>query len=175
MKRIPALALAALLLVGTAHAAEPTKTTDLKIGYIIAERLVVETDVGKKAAKELKSRMEKAQNELEKKLAQVKDLEADLKKRAMVLSDEERSKASEELEKQMLDAKRMKEDFQRSLQKAQGDVMGKVNEYLRQVIQRYGDEHGFDLILDASSMLYVSDKPDLTDEVIKAANAGKPR
>ncbi len=157
----------------TVLAAAPLHAEDLKIGYIITQRLIAETEVGKAAAAELKEKMEDAQGGLEKKLEEIKDLEADLQRRAMVLSEEERKKAGEELERELLDAKRLKEDFQRSLRKTEAGVMAKVNEFLREVIQDYGEKHGYDLILDASTLLYVSDKPDLTEEVIKAANAAK--
>jgi len=158
---------AVLIAPALAHAAE------LKIGYIIPQRLIAETKVGKKAAAELKKKMESANSDLQKKMADVKALQKDLEKRAMVLSDSERKKASDQMEKELVEAKRMKEDFQRSLQKAEGTVMGKVNEYLRGVIQEFGKKNGYDLILDASTLLYISDKADLTDQVIKAADAKK--
>jgi len=159
--------MAALIVPSLAHA------KDLKIGYIITQRLIADTKVGKKAAEELKKKMESANDDLKKKMADVKALEKDLEKRSMVLSDSERKKASDQMEKELLEAKRMKEDFQRSLQKSEATVMGKVNEYLRGVIQEVGKKEGYDLIFDASTLLYISDKPDLTGDVIKAADAKK--
>lgn len=142
----------------------------LKIGYIIVPKLVSESKAGKAAAKELKARLDKAQGAIDAKLKEIKTLEADIEKRLMVLSEEERQKVLEEHERQMRDAKRLREDYQRELSKAEAEVMGRVNESLREVIEAYAVANGYDMILDAGTLLYISEKADVTEGVLAAAD-----
>ncbi len=171
--KIPAFITSSLVAAAALAIPVSAGAQDIKIGYIITQRLIAESQIGQGAAEELKKKMESANSGLQDKLANIKALEQDLEKRSMVLSDAERKKAADQLEKELVEAKRMKEDFQRSLQKAEGQVMGKVNVFLREVIEDYGKANGYDLILDASTLLYISPKPDLTDQVIKMADKKK--
>ena len=145
----------------------------LKIGYIITQRLLIESKAGKEAGEKLKKRLAQAQGGLDKKVAEIKDLEEDIQRRLTVLSEAERRKVMEEHERQLREAKRLREDFQRELDKAEAEVMGGVNEYLREVIQDYAKDNGYDLILDANTLLYISEKADVTNGVIKAADKGR--
>lgn len=165
------LALFMLALVPTRDAVG----ADFKIGYIIVPRLIAETKAGQAAARDLKAKKDAMQQELDSKLAEIQDFEADVRKRATVLSDEERKRAGEELERQMREAKRLQEDFQRSLQRAEAEVMGRLNRALQAVIHEYGTNGDYDLVFDYSALLHASPAADVTDGVIAAADkAYKP-
>ncbi|MFP6625922.1 MAG: OmpH family outer membrane protein [Deltaproteobacteria bacterium] len=144
---------------------------ELKIGYIIVPRLLAETEIGKAAANEMRAKKNAMQEELDNKLSEIRDFVEDVRKRAMVLSATEKEKAGEEHERQLREAKRLQEDFQRTLQKAEADVMRKVNLRLQEAIETYGRENGYDLILDASILLHASGKADVTEAVIASANS----
>jgi outer membrane protein len=162
---ILAFAAAAILVTPAVASAQ-----QLKIGYIIVPKLVAESKAGVAAAKELKTRLDKAQGGIDTKLKEIKDLEVDIEKRLMVLSEEERQKVMEEHERQMRAAKRMREDFQRELSKVETEVMGRVNEFLRGVIEKYAVDNDYDLVLDAGTLLYISKKADVTEGVLVAAD-----
>lgn len=166
MKLIVPILLTSLLLATPALA-----DGDLRIGYIITPDLMAECQAGKDAATELKGRLEAAQKGLDGKLAEIKALEADIEKRKMVLSDEERGKVMAEHDRQMRDAKRMREDVQQDLSKAEAEVMGRVNEFLRGVIIKFAKAQDYDLILDASTLLYISEKANVTEAVVAVADA----
>ena len=144
---------------------------ELKIGYIIVPRLLAETEIGKAAANEMRAKKDAMQEELDNKLSEISDFVEDVRKRAMVLSETEKEKAGEERERQLREAKRLQEDGQRTLQKAEADVMRKVNLRLQAAIEVYGRENGYDLILDATSLLHASGKADVTEAVIATANS----
>jgi len=150
--------------------AVPATAADLKIGYIVTQRLYQETKVGKEAQGKLKGRLEEAQKKLDAKLEGVKKLEADLEKRMAVLNEEEKKKLSDEYEKSLRDAKRMKEDYQRDLSKVEAEVMGGMTQKLRAVIEKFAKDNGYDIILDAGTSLYISGKGDVTEEILAAAD-----
>lgn len=164
-----ALVLAAALATAPAPAAAQ-EMKDLKVGIVITARLLMTTEVGKNAAEKLRGRKEAAQSQLDSKAGEISELKKDLEKRLMVLNAEEKGKAREEFERRSRDGLRLKEDLERELQKEEQEVLGEVNELLSKVVIEYGKENGYDLILDASSALYFSDAPDITDEIIAEAN-----
>jgi outer membrane protein len=164
---VPMLALA--LLAATPFV-RPAEAQDLKIGYIVTPRLLGESKLGKESAGKLKARAEQAEKGLEKKMADLQKLQQDIEKRMSVLNDEERAKLGEEYERQVRDAKRMREDAQREFEKARGEIEGTMMEKFRAVIEKFATDNGYDLILDAGTLLYISEKADVTDEVIRAAD-----
>ncbi|HYB97958.1 MAG TPA: OmpH family outer membrane protein [Candidatus Limnocylindrales bacterium] len=168
MKKFVFSAAAFLVVASAAPAA-----AELKIGYIVTQRLMQETKLGKDAQATLKGRLEDAQKKLDGKLESVKKLEADVEKRMAVLNEDEKKKLGDEYEKQLREAKRMKEDYQRDLSKAEAEVMGNMTQKLRGVIEKFAKENGYDLILDASVTLYVSGDGDVTDEILAAADKAK--
>jgi Skp family chaperone for outer membrane proteins len=161
------LALAAVL------AAAPAAAQDmqgLKVGIVITAKLLTSTEVGKNAAEKLRGKRDAAQSQLDTKAGEISELKKDLEKRLMVLNAEEKGKAREEFERKSRDGLRLKEDLERELQKEEQEVLGEVNQVLSKVVIEYGKSNNYDLILDASSALYFSDAPDITDEIIAEAN-----
>ncbi|MBC8293660.1 MAG: OmpH family outer membrane protein [Proteobacteria bacterium] len=143
---------------------------DLKIGYVITQRLLVETEIGGRAADRLAEEMKQAKETLGGKVAELKELEDDLKKRAMVLGDDERTRLTTQYEDGVTEIKRLNEDMQARFKKIEMEVMVEVQEVIRDVIDEWGKANGYDLILDASTLVYVSDKADVTGKIIKAVD-----
>lgn len=162
--------LIAALVVAPLVAGTAAAQTDLKIGYVVTHRLLAETKAGQAAAEKLKTRLGSARKGLEEKAKEIQELEEDIQRRRMVLSDEEKKKVATEHERQMKEARRMREDIQAELKKVEAEVMEEVNILLREVIEDFGEAEGYDLILDAGALIYVSDKADLTPQLIKAAD-----
>lgn len=144
---------------------------ELKIAIIIPQKIIATSKAGKAAAEKLKVKKEAAQKKLDAKGKELKDYEEGVRKRVMMLSAEEKKKVGEDLERQQRDAQRMKEDLERDLQKSEQEILGEVNLFLGKIITDFGEQNGYDLILDAQALVYFSDTPDVTDEVIKQADA----
>ncbi len=174
MKNTVILQLAVLLAIVPLLSPASVPAEELKIGYVISPRLLIETEVGKAGNQELKKRLEDAQALLDRKRKEIQEFEEDIQRRLMVLSDEEKKKLMDEHERQVREVARLREDSQRDIKKAEAEVMGRVNEHLRAVIEKFGKDNGYDLILDANTLMYVSGKADITDALIKAADAAEP-
>ncbi len=158
--------LAALIVAMSATGAR----AELKIGVVVTPKLLTATQIGKHTAEELKKRKESAQEKLDKKAEELKAMQEDLSKRAMLLSDDEKAKARDDFERRQREATRMKEDLERELQRAENKMLAEVNRFLSKVIVDYGKAHGYDVVLDASAALYFSEAPDITDEIVAAAD-----
>jgi Skp family chaperone for outer membrane proteins len=88
----------------------------------------------------------------------------------MVLGDEERSRLATQYEDGVIEIKRLNEDMQARFKKIEMEVMVEVQEVIRDVIDEWGKANGYDLILDASTLVYVSDKADVTGKIINAVD-----
>lgn len=148
----------------------PAAAADLKIGYIVTPRLLGESKLGKESSAKLKAKAEAAEKSLEKKMGEVKKLQEDIEKRMSVLNDNEKQKLGEEFERQMREAKRMKEDAQREFDKSRQAIENDMMTKFRSVIEKFAKDNGFDMILDAGTLLYISEKADVTTEVIQLAD-----
>jgi len=151
-------------------AAVPASAAELKIGYIMTQRLLGESKLGKESTAKLKAKAEAAEKGLLKKQEEIKKLQEDITKRMAVLNDEEKAKLGEEYEKQMRDAKRMKEDAQRDFDKTRGEIENNMMTKFRTLIEKFAKDNGYDIVLDGGSLLYISQKADVTTEVIQLAD-----
>jgi outer membrane protein len=148
----------------------PASAADLKIAYIVTPRLLSESKLGKESSAKLKAKAESAEKGLQKKMDDLKKLQDDITKRMAVLNDSEKAKLGEEYEKQARDAKRMKEDAQRDFDKTRAEIENDMMTKFRGVIEKFAKDNGYDLVLDAGTLLYISQKADVTSEVIQLAD-----
>jgi len=166
-----ALAAVAVVMSATVMAPAVAHAEGPKIGVVITQRLLTQTEAGKGAAEKLQEKKKAAQSKLDSKAKEMQEMQEDLAKRAMVLSESERQKAAEDFDRKQRDAARMKEDLERELQKIEAEVLGGVNRFLTGVVVEYGKANGYDIVIDATATLYFSDAADITDALIKEANA----
>jgi outer membrane protein len=168
--RVSIAACLAALAFSTAVPAAAQESSGFKIGVVITAKLLAETEIGKGAAEKLRGKKDAAQTELDRKAGEINELKKDMEKRIMVLNADEKQKAREDFERKNRDGLRLKEDLERDLQKEEQKVLGDVNQFLSKIVIDYGKSNGYDLILDASSALYFSDAPDITDKIIAEAD-----
>lgn len=170
MKKILCFVFLVLGVTALAGRAAAEEAKNLKIGVVITQRLIATTEIGKNAAEKLRGKKEAAQQQLDRKASEISDMKKDLEKRLMVLKAEEKDRAREEFERKSRDGLRLKEDLERELQKEENKVLGEVNEFLSKIVIQYGKDNGYDLILDASAAIYFSEVPDVTSDIVDAAD-----
>jgi len=156
-----------LATMGRAGAAE------FRVGVVDMQRALNECDAGKRAKDQVKGKFEKAQDQLKRQRDELDKAREDFDKKALVLKEEQRRDLEKELEAKTLDFKRKYEDFQRDLKRTDGELTSGIVEQIYGVVSEYGREHGYTLVLEASSgvLLYSEKSVDITDEVIKIYNA----
>ncbi len=147
-----------------------------KVGFVDVEKALVATQEGTARLKELEEwsrpRRERIA-ELRRKAAEAK---AALERSRSVASPD----ALERLEKEAVEAQRAVEDavreFRRELDARQNEVLKRVAERMRAVIEDYARRNGYDavLIFKPRTIIYLSDEADLTDTVVKLYNERFP-
>ncbi len=145
----------------------------LRIAVVDLQRALNECDAGKRAKESVKGKFEKAQNELRKEREDLDKQRDELEKRATLLKEDERRDRERELENRTLDFKRKYEDLQRDLKRTDAELTSGIVEQLYGIVNDYGRQQGYTLVLESSSGLLYADKAlDITDAIVKIHNSG---
>src|SRR5262249_47795755 len=150
---------------------------DLKLAVVDMQRALNECDAGRRAKDQVKAKFEKAQDQLKRQREDLDRMKDDYDKKAVVLKDDERHNLEKNLESRTLEFKRKYEDFERDLKRTDSELTAGIVQDLYGVVHEYGQSHGYQLVLEASSgvLLYSDKASDITDEIVKIYNASPHR
>lgn len=149
---------------------------DLKLGYIDMQRALNGSEAGKEAKEQLAARVKKYQDEINLKQEDLKKLKDELEKQGMLLSDSARAAKEKDYQNKLKDFQRFTKDAQDELQGKDEEFTRKILEGMEKIIQEYGRKNGYTFIFVRNeSMLFVDDKADLTEEVLKLFNANRKK
>lgn len=163
---LPILAALALWLgAGAAEAAE------LKIGFIDAERVNRESAPAERASKQLEKEFAPRAQELQRREAQIKSMQAQLEKEAMTMSESDRRAKEQELARISLDFQRMQREYREDLNLRRNQELAALFERANRVIKQIAESEKYDLILQEA--VYRNPRIDITDKVLKALAEGK--
>jgi outer membrane protein len=166
---LTASAAIALTLAGAARA-------EIRVAVVDMQRALNECEAGKKAKESVKGKFEKAQNDLRKEREDLDKARDEFEKKALLMKEDERRNRERELENRTLDFKRKYEDLQRDLKRTDAELTSGIVEQLYGVVNDYGRQQGYTLVLEASSGLLYADKAlDITDAIVKIHNSGGGR
>ncbi|OGR28737.1 MAG: hypothetical protein A2X79_02360 [Desulfuromonadaceae bacterium GWB2_53_15] len=162
--------LASCIISTTAFAA------DLKLGYIDMQRALNGSEAGKEAKEQLAARLKKYQDEINVKQDELKRLKDEVEKQGTFLNDATRAAKEKDYQQKLKEFQRFTKDAQDELQGKDEEFTRKILEGMEKVIQEYGRKNGFTFIfVKNESMLFVDDKADLTEEVLKLFNANRKK
>lgn len=171
MKKLLVAGIAALCMVSTSVFA-----ADVKLGYIDMQRALNGSEAGKEAKEQLAARVKKYQDEINVKQDDLKKLKDELEKQGMLLSESARASKEKDYQNKLKDFQRFTKDAQDELQGKDEEFTRKILEGMEKVIQEYGRKNGYTFIfVKNESMLFVDDKSDLTEEVLKLFNANRKK
>ena len=164
------VAAVALLLPGTLTAQA------MKVAVVDMERAIVQSVDGKKAESTFTARLEELRKNIESKQKAIEDAQNKLKTQDRVLDDSVRAERTREIERQQTELTRLQEDAQRELETLRTDLMRPIAQIAEKVLQAYGQEEGFSLIIDRStpqneSIIYVHPQADVTEIITKRIDA----
>ena len=168
MKRIVTVCAAVL----TMTLATAAFGADVKIGSVDIQKILVLSNAGKEAKEQLVAKGNKYEAEKNAREEELRKLKGELEKQSVVLSEESR-KAKEQLfmqKRKELD--RFLKDAQDDLQAKNDELTGKLVEAIVKIVQDYGKKNGYSCIfIKNESMVYVDQKADLTEEILKKFNS----
>lgn len=167
------------LLALVAASAGLAQTAATKVGVINIQAAIVSTKEGQKAAQAMQDKFAPRQKEFEAKQAEIQALQAELAKGSNTMSEQKRNETSRAIDTKTRDLNRATEDAQAEVEAEQNRVFNELGGKLMEVINQYGRDNGFAVILDAgsqsSSVLFAAN--DVTKDIIDLydkANPGTP-
>lgn len=170
-RRLSAVAVAAALALG---AAAPLAAQGQKIAIIDTERILTASTTGKAALESLTALREQKTQQGQALEAQLTDLQNRLQEGRLSLSDDKLAELQRQVEDKALEMRRFQDDANRELATKRDEVLAQVDQKVMPVINRFGQEQGYDLIFRKfeSGLIYAADAVDITDEVIAALDGG---
>ncbi|MEW6326335.1 MAG: OmpH family outer membrane protein [Thermodesulfobacteriota bacterium] len=156
-----------LMVAGQSWAEEKTKIAILNI-----QKILTESEVGKKTKDDLSSKFKNLQEKINKKQDELEKFRQDLEKKTAVISAEARDEKEREYQKQYREFKQLYEDAQYEMQQAERKATEPLIKSLQTILEKFGKEQGYTLILDPvrSGVVYAADDIDVTDKILDLFN-----
>lgn len=188
LARLTRLALAAGLMIGAtvtagaahaqgapAAAARPAAAGPIKIAVIDTERILLNSQAGKKAVAELKTVQEQKERELDRQQKEIRDLQTKIDEGRLSLAQDKLADMEKQLEDKVITARRMQDDANRELQKKKDEILGSVDQRVMPVINQVGKELGYTLIFRKfeSGLIYADEAVDITPVIIQRLDAAQ--
>lgn len=152
-------------------AAAVAGAADLKIGFIDAERINRESAPAERASKQLEKEFAPRAQELQRREAQFKALQAQVEKESVTMSESDRRSKEQELTRLSVEIQRMQREYREDLNLRRNQELSALFERANRVIRQIAEAEKFDLILQEA--VYRSPRMDITDRVLKALAESK--
>lgn len=148
----------------------------VKLGYVDVQKVLVQSDAGKEAKEQLAAKGNKYETEKNSREEELKKLKGELEKQSVLLSETARGAKEKDYQQRLKEYQRFLKDAQDDLQAKNDELTNRVVEEIVKVIQDYGKKNGYTFVfVKNDSMIYADEKADMTDEVLKAFNAGRKK
>ncbi len=105
---------------------------------------------------------------------ELKRLKAELEKQNVLLSESARGAKEKDYQQKLKEYQRFLKDAQDDLQAKNDELTNKIVEQIVKMVQEYGRKNGYTFVfVKNDGMLFVDEKADLTEELLKTFNAAK--
>lgn len=143
----------------------------IRIGYIDIQKVIAESQAGKRARDRFQAQVKKAEADIVKERQEIERLKMDLDKKGPLLKDEERRNIESDLQKRSVNLQRSMSDHQQDLQAKNNEMMSDILKELEKIVNEVGKAEKFTLILERSQILYSDQGIDITSKVIETYNS----
>ena len=168
--RTTSIVLTGALLLAVATAAD-AQQPPVKIGVFDPQRVSEETDEGKKVQSDLTSLRDKKQAELSAREKELTELQNQITTQGLSLSPEKRTVLERDIQKKTLELQQGRESARNEMQFELGAAQGRFQDKLLTVVEQFGRDQGFTLILDRSMAAYATQAIDVTTAIVDRFNA----
>ena len=145
-----------------------------KVGIVDADRVIQKSAKGKAFFSEYEGLIKAKQDEIKAKADQLESAQKDFQAKAASLSQDKAREMRDNMQKMQTDLKRGQEDAQREMD---GILQTKLDEFRKELvplIRQVALEKNLDMVVNftpQSNIVHVSEKIDITDDVIKKFDA----
>ena len=163
-----------LLIVLLTTLSLPAFASEAKFGTVDMQKILLLSDAGKEAKEQLALKAAKYEAEKNVKEEDLKKLKGELEKQSVLLSEVARGAKEKDYQQKLKEYQRFLKDAQDDLQARNDEYTNKIVEEIVKVVQEYGKKNAYTYILVKNeSMIFMDDKVDLTDELLKQFNSAR--
>ena len=169
------LAMALLFFTGisctTPGAVQEADAADAKVGYINLNRLVRESEMGKRARADLVALRQKKEGEVERKGQTLKLLREEINTRGDQMEAEEKKQKVELLQKVYKEYQRLVADAKEDIVREDRELVATILKEADDILKKVAKKNKYAIILkDPNAIGYLDESVDITDEVLKELN-----
>ncbi len=169
MKQIITVCMLALSL---ALASSAFAGDEVKLGSVDVQKILTLSDAGKEARGLLDTKAGKLEREKNSREVELNKLKTELEKQSVLLSETERSVKEKAYEQRLQEYQQFVDKAKEDLQAENVELTKRIAGDIIRVVHEYGRQKGYLFIfVKNDSMLYLDEKVDLTDEILKVVNA----
>jgi len=147
----------------------------VKFGAIDIQKVLNESETGKKAKSDLEGLIKSKQSTIDEKGKAIEKLKADIEKQASVLSADARKNKEEDLEKSVREYQRLVQDSQAEIKKKEAELTETILKDIKELVEKTGEAEGYALILEKGMVLYSNKGIDITDTILKKYDESKAK
>ncbi len=146
-----------------------------KIGIVNIQKIIDESQPGKRAQAELNNEGKKMFADIKAKGEEIEKIKSKLEKESLVTSKEKRDEEERKLQIKLLDFKALQQKYNEEVKILHQKLITKVSNEIVELVNEIGKKQGYLLILEekSSGVIYAPSAINITDEIIKRYNAKK--
>jgi len=150
--------------------ASMAQTSNLKIGFIDAEAVLLGAPQTQAALRSLQDEFAERQREMVAEQTALQEMTANFERDKEVMGQEERVNLERQIRDRMRDLQRDDQEFQEDFNVRRNELLQEAQRAVSARIQTFATDRGFDLILQ--NVVYSSDVVNVTDDLIAHLNQG---
>jgi outer membrane protein len=142
-----------------------------KVGYINLQRLVNESEMGKKAKEDIQRLRSEKETDLKGKLKEINELRAFINEQGESMDVAERRDKAQELNRAYKDYQRLLEDAKEDISNEDQELVAIILQKADPVLKEVAKKQRYTIILkDANAIGYLDPSVDITDDVLEELN-----
>jgi outer membrane protein len=149
-----------------------------KVGIIQLQQAILATKDGQKALADLQARFGPKKAELEKKQNSIQQMQQQLRSGSATLSEDAKNKLMRDIDQSTKALNRDTEDAQAEVEQVENKIMQELGGRIMAVLNKYGRDNGFALIIDVSNpqtpVVFAADSIEITKEIIELYDKNAP-
>ncbi len=165
--RLPLIAAGIMTLAGLASAQS-------KVAVINLQRAVLESAEIKKASADLEARYRPRQQKIEELNKQIQSLQQQLQNGQGKLTPQAEAELNAQGQRKQREAQRLTEDLQSDVDRERNEILSKTTQRMSDVVKKIAEEKGFDVVVDASNIIYFKPALEITNDAIAAYDKAFP-
>jgi outer membrane protein len=169
--KIGSVAAVAVFLMVAVLSSVPAFAADSKVAVINIQKVLVDSEAGKKAKTKVEKRMEELKSSFKKDEEALVALQKEIEKKSSAWSEDKRKEKAREFQKKRLSLGEKQEDANLEMKKMQEQYLTPIMKKLETIVTEVAKDKGYTVVLPRNGVLYFDKADDITAATTKALNA----